>query len=98
MDYESVKRLLASGADVNEPDADFAGARPLHISIDIECEESCRRYDLGEADAEPLSFMSALLLESGASPHLLDSAGQSPIDWAKRRSHKAALILFDKIT
>ncbi|MFZ6756024.1 ankyrin repeat domain-containing protein [Undibacterium sp. Ji50W] len=94
MDYDSVKCLLEAGADPNVPDAEFGGARPLHLSIDIECEESCRRYDKGEFGAVPSASISRLLIEFGANPYLCDPAGQSPIDWATHRNHGAALQLF----
>ena len=53
MDEHAVSALLQEGADPNQPDPEIGGFRPLHLAVDIECEDSCRRYDAGEKAARP---------------------------------------------
>jgi len=89
--------LLGEGADPNQPDPDFGGFRPLHLAVDIECENSCRRYDAGDENARPKAIITTLLLNAGANPDLFDFHGQSARDIARERNHREADELFRKL-
>jgi hypothetical protein len=89
-----VASLIASGADVNRPEPDLGGCYPLQHSVDIECEDSCRRYDAGELQAVPRVAITRILVHAGADPDLLDHAGSSARSWAETRNHNEALVLF----
>lgn len=95
MDIPAVQDLLAAGVDPNHPDPEFGGFRPLHLAVDIECEEAIRRYDKGDADARPRATITRLLIDAGADPALLDGQGLSPRDIALERHHSEALALFE---
>jgi ankyrin repeat protein len=94
MDIAAARQLLVNGADPNAEEPTLGGARPLHLAIDIECEDACRRYDAGELESTPRSSISALLVEFGADPNLPDYSGQSALDWATERNHQQAVYLF----
>lgn len=96
MDLEGVRSLLDAGADPNEPDPALEGFRPLHLSIDIECEDACRRHDAGERDAHPEALITSLLLRAGATPDLLDEKGNSARQIASERNHIAVIKLFEE--
>jgi ankyrin repeat protein len=94
MDFDLAVQLLDAGADPNFSDPEWNHVRPLHLAVDIECEESCRREDHGDLNAQPNSVFTNLLVKYGASPHLPDSAGRTPLDWATERDHVQAIHLF----
>lgn len=94
MNLSAIRHLIAAGADINAPDSSLSGARPLHLAVDIECEECLRRQDAGEADAIPVSTASKLLWDAGANPELPDHDGRTAIDWAREHNHAQALVLF----
>lgn len=94
MNADGIRSLLEAGADPNEPDPEIDGFRPLHLALDIECEDSCRRFDLGDLEAKPYSSITKQLLMAGANPYLTDAKGQSAIDIAHERNHEHALALF----
>ena len=96
-DEEAVQALIASGADVNRPEPDLGGCYPLQHSVDIECEDSCRRYDAGDEEAAPRARITELLLRAGANPDLVDGHGGCARSWAEQRSHQDALRVFDRI-
>lgn len=89
-----VRELLHSGADPNAPDPELGGFRPLHIAVDIECEDSCYRYDMGNLNASPETVITRILLEVGANPDLPDDQGKTARSIAKERLHAKALSLF----
>ena len=95
MDIGAAKTLLEQGAEVNARDPEFGMATALHLAVDIECEDACRRSDRGDAHAAPVPGLTQLLLDFGADPSLPDAGGRTPRDWAAERSHLAALALFD---
>ena len=94
MDEQLVSLLLVRGADPNQPDPECGGFRPLHLSVDIECEDSCRRFDVGEKEAQPHTRLTSLLLQARANPDLPDSSEQTARSIAQVRLHENALILF----
>ena len=96
MDITEVKRILGAGCDPNQPDPDVGGFRPLHLSVDIECEWAIRRYDEGDENARPHATVTRLLVDAGADPSLLDGQGQSAYEIALERQHSEALALFDR--
>lgn len=98
MDERAVVALLQEGADPNQPDPELDGFRPLHLSIDIECEDSCRRYDAGDEEAVPRAAITRLLVNAGANPNLLDGNGKTPRTMAFERMHAKALELFSDET
>ncbi len=93
-DEHAVAALIDSGAEVNLPDPDLGGCYPLQLSVDIECEDSCRRYDMGDLQATPRTIITTLLLRAGAEPDLIDPHGASARSWAEERQHSEALRLF----
>lgn len=95
MDERAVIALLQSGADPNQPDPELGNFRPLHLAIDVECEDSCRRYDAGDKEAYPQATITKLLLAAGANPDLADGSGQTARAVASERMHTEALRLFD---
>ena len=94
MDEEELIILLEQGANPNAQEPELGGFTPLHLAVDIECEDACSRYDRGELGAQPLARLSRLLLAAGANPNLPDSNGITPFQMAKERNHIAALSLF----
>ena len=94
-DGQAVAALIASGADVNRPEPEMGGCYPLQHSVDIECENSCRRYDDGDLQAVPRAIITRLLLRAGADPDLADPVGSTARSWAGERCHEEALRLFD---
>src|SRR5471030_763018 len=94
LDKCSVVELLDKGADPNQTDSDFGGFRPLHLAIDIECEDACRRYDSGAPYAQPHALLTELLLQAGADPNLPDEQGRTAWEIARKRNHQEALSLF----
>jgi ankyrin repeat protein len=84
---DAVIALIREGVDVNEADPTVGGARPLHIAVDIECEEACRLNDEGDESAIPAAVFTRLLLVAGADPYLTDGNGNTAIDWARNRNH-----------
>jgi ankyrin repeat protein len=94
MDFDLAVQLLDAGADPNFSDPEWSDVRPLHLAVDIECEDSCRREDDGDLNAQPNSIFTSLLVKYGASPHLPDNAGRTPLDWATERNHVQAIHLF----
>jgi ankyrin repeat protein len=96
MDEPKIAALLDQAADFNQADPDIGGFRPLHLSVDIECEDSCRRYDGGDEQAQPHARITSLLLKAGADPDLPATNGQSARDLARERNHVVALKLFNK--
>lgn len=52
LDPVTAKSLLEDGAEVNASDPDMGGATALHLAVDIECEDSGRRFDEGERGTE----------------------------------------------
>lgn len=97
MSVYEIATLISSGCNVNERDPYLGGFTPLHLAIDIECEEACRSYDAGNPDAVPKSKISSLLLAAGADPRIADFSGLTPIQLAAERNHKEALSLFGAI-
>lgn len=93
-EIDSLRRLLEEGADPNEPDS-YGGIRPLQRSVDIECEDACRREDSGDEDWMPHATLTAVLLSFGASPDLPDEKGETARMWAQQRKHREALKLFE---
>jgi hypothetical protein len=96
MDEPRIVQLLDDLTDPNQPDPELGGFRPLHLAVDIECEDSCRRYDSGDEQAQPHARITLLLLRAGADPDLRASNGQSACDMARERNHVAALELFEQ--
>jgi hypothetical protein len=94
MEVQQVRDLLGAGADPNAQDSELGGFRPLHLAVDIECEEACRRNDAGELDAAPRATISSLLMEAGADPDLTDFRGNTARSIAEERCHEQALELF----
>lgn len=94
MDEQTIRALLHSGADPNAPDPELGGFRPLHLAVDVECENSCYRYDMGEVAASPRATITRILLEAGADPDLPDQQGRTARSIAKERMHAEALSLF----
>jgi hypothetical protein len=94
-DERAVASLLASGADANRPEPELGGCSPLQHAVDIECEESCRRYDMGDPEAKPRATITRLLVHAGALPDLADPKGRSARSDAEERLHLEALHLFD---
>jgi ankyrin repeat protein len=90
----AVNDLIQEGADVNAADPSAGGVRPLHLAVDIECEDACRRNDEGDPNAVPVASLSRILLVAGADPHLTNENGETAIDWARNRNHAWALALF----
>ena len=86
--------LLQSGADPNQPDPSIGGFRPLHLAVDIECEDACSRYDKGDHSARPVARLTRILIEAGANPNLPDEKGMTAKEIAKERAHKEALDAF----
>lgn len=77
--------LIESGAEVNLPDPELGGCYPLQLSVDIECEDSCRRYEMGDLQATPRATITRLLVCAGAEPDLIDPNGASARSWAEER-------------
>jgi len=94
MNEAALRELLDAGADPNVPDPEVGGFRPLHVAVDIECEDSCCRYDMGDVSASPKATVSRILVEAGASPDLPDFQGRTARSIAKERLHAEALFLF----
>jgi len=94
LDESAVASLLASGADANRPEPELGGFYPLQHAVDIECEESCRRYDMGDPEAKPRATVTRLLVDAGALPDLIDPKGRSARSDAEERLHVEALLLF----
>jgi ankyrin repeat protein len=95
MDLASAKSLLEQGANVHARDPAVGMATALHLAVDIESEDACRRFDAGDAEASPVPLLTELLLDFGADPSLRDSDGKTPRDWATQRQHLAAIKLFE---
>ena len=93
-DERAVTALLQAGADTNQPDPELGGFRPLHLAVDVECEDSCRRYDNGDHEARPQATITRLLLDAGADPDLLDGNGRTVRTMAIERMHLEAVELF----
>jgi ankyrin repeat protein len=94
LDETAVAALLAAGADVNRPEPELGGCSPLQHAVDIECEDSCVRYDAGELDAAPRPTITRILVAAGADPDLADPRGRTARIWAAERQHVAALHIF----
>jgi len=94
MNVAALCELLSAGADPNAPDAELGGFRPLHLAVDIECEDSCYRYDMGDVSASPKATVSRILAEAGANPDLTDFKGNTARSIAKERLHVEAFLLF----
>lgn len=94
MNEAAIRELLGAGADPNAPDPELGGFRPLHVAVDIECEDSCYRYDMGDASAAPKATVSRILVGAGANPDLPDLQGRTARSIAKERLHAEALLLF----
>ncbi|MGK5066041.1 ankyrin repeat domain-containing protein [Janthinobacterium sp. RT4P48] len=95
MDIKAARSLLEQGANVNARDPEVGMATALHIAVDIECEDACRRYDSGDADASPVPALTKLLLDFCADPSVPDAGDKTPRDWAVERNHFQAMTLFD---
>jgi ankyrin repeat protein len=95
MDIHATRSLLEQGASVNAKDPEVGMATALHIAVDIECEDACRRSDSGDADAAPVPTLTKLLLDFCADPSIPDARGKTPRDWAIERNHFRAMTLFD---
>lgn len=90
---ESVAFLLENRADPNRADA--AGMTPLHLSVDIEADTASQTAPTNDGvPTAPRLKITTLLLNHGASPDIQNRNGETPIDWAKRSRHTAALNLF----
>ena len=94
MDLGLASSFLEAGDDVNAPDPDHGQVTPLHMAVDIECEDACRRYDAGDQTAAPIATFTRLLLDYGANPNLPNGDGKTPLDWALARNHVEAAQLF----
>jgi hypothetical protein len=81
MHEHAVSALLQEDADPSQQDPEIGGFRPLHLALDVECEESFRRCDAGEEAARPKARLSRLLLTAGADPDLPDGKGRSAREW-----------------
>lgn len=95
MDIEAARSLLEQGANVNARDPEAGMATALHLAVDIECEDACRRSDSGDVDASPVPSLTELLLDFCADPSIPDAQGKTPRDWATERNHLRAITLFD---
>ena len=95
MDADTAKSLLEQGANVNARDPEVGMATALHLAVDIECEDACRRFEGGDSDASPVATLTKLLLDFCADPSVSDAGGKTPRDWATERNHFAAITLFD---
>lgn len=95
MNLSEISSLISDGVNVNEQDPSIGGFTPLHLAVDIECEEACRCYDAGSLNAVPKSDISRLLLAAGADPCIADFNGLTPIQLAAARNHKDALLEFE---
>ncbi|NVJ10777.1 ankyrin repeat domain-containing protein [Myxococcus sp. AM001] len=78
-----IPMLIASGANVNLPDAN--GMTPLHHAIDIEADGASQR---GE---RPSAHLTRLLLAHGAQPDACDRNGRTPLDLARNYQHGDAI-------
>ncbi|HEY9439449.1 MAG TPA: ankyrin repeat domain-containing protein [Streptomyces sp.] len=84
-DLEALRRLLDSGADIQDPGED--GFTLLHHAIDIEADGATQT-------GEPLTVgITALLLSRGADPHAHTRDGLTPLDLAQRMRHTLAVEL-----
>ncbi len=80
-----VRLLVENGANVNN--ADEGGFTPLHLAVDIEADGAY------QADIEPSTELTALLLRYGADPGLPDHSGQTPLRLAEEYGHIGAVEL-----
>ncbi|WP_082282748.1 ankyrin repeat domain-containing protein [Myxococcus hansupus] len=85
---ELIPMLIASGADVNLPDAN--GMTPLHHAIDIEADGA---YQRGE---RPSAYVTRLLLAHGAQPNTCDRNGRTPLDLARDYQHEDAIAALEE--
>jgi ankyrin repeat protein len=95
MDINAARSLLEQGANVNARDPEVGMATALHLAVDIECEDACRRSDSSDADASPVPTLTKMLLDFCADPSIPDAGGKTPHDWATERNHFRAMTLLD---
>lgn len=95
MDLETARSLLEQGEHVDAKDPAVGMATALHLAVDIECEDACRRFDEGDAHASPVPTLTKLLIDFDADPFVSDAEGKTLRDWAVERKHLAAIALFD---
>lgn len=93
-DLLAVRALLESGVDPNAVDPSIGSMRALNLAVDIECEDSCRRYDAGETASRPAADFTSLLISAGADPDMPDARGETAREMALARNHHAASALF----
>jgi ankyrin repeat protein len=91
MQLEVARHLLEVGASVNSRDE--AGQTPLHWAVDIEIEAAITQSDREGWRVPVTTACTSLLLQHGADPTLRNNLGESPVDWARRRHHFAAVAL-----
>lgn len=84
---EIVRILAAGGANLNLRIE--GGSTPLHLAVDIEGDSA---YQAGRV---PRADLTALLLNLGADPNLMDSNGKRPIDLAREYDHAVAFALLE---
>jgi ankyrin repeat protein len=88
-DDNKVRQLLKEGATVNIHG--YGGVTPLHLAVEIEMEKAIYRYDTTGDITPPDGKFVNLLMDYGADIETKDDNGGTPLDWAKKRNHLAAI-------
>jgi cytohesin len=102
LNLELVSYLLDCGVEVNQ--RGYEGNTPLHWAIEAEVEEAYNNY-VDRADqatqhirAAPSDRVTALLVARGADPQRTNDQGETPLDWAVKYGHHAAVRLLEAVS
>jgi len=86
---EAVALLLELGVEPNQ--VDEFGQTPLRRAIDSEVQRARSDSDREQMEMVPTSEITELLLRCGANPTAKTSRGETPMSWAAKMKHSAAV-------